>query len=126
MKSYDVPLLVESNPKENVTDLLLTRVRKDPSWPLFSRQNPDGLWREVSSQEFLDEVMSLAKGLIASGIKPGDAVAIMSKTRYEWPVIDFALWYAGAVSVPIYETSSPPRSNGSCKIQTPLPFCRKR
>lgn len=107
MKSYDVPLLVESNPKENVTDLLLTRVRKDPSWPLFSRQNPDGLWREVSSQEFLDEVMSLAKGLIASGIKPGDSVAIMSKTRYEWPVIDFALWYAGAVSVPIYETSSP-------------------
>ena len=107
MKSYDVPLLVESDPKENVTDLLLTRVRKDPSWPLFSRQNPDGSWREVSSQEFLDEVMSLAKGLISSGIKPGDSVAIMSKTRYEWPVIDFALWYAGAVSVPIYETSSP-------------------
>ena len=107
MKSYDVPLLVESDPKENVTDLLLTRVRKDPSWPLFSRQNQDGSWREVSSQEFLDEVMSLAKGLIASGIKPGDSVAIMSKTRYEWPVIDFALWYAGAVSVPIYETSSP-------------------
>lgn len=107
MKSYDVPLLVESDPKENVTDLLLTRVRKDPSWPLFSKQNQDGSWREVSSQEFLDEVMSLAKGLIASGIKPGDAVAIMSKTRYEWPVIDFALWYAGAVSVPIYETSSP-------------------
>lgn len=107
MKSYDVPLLVESNPQENVTDLLIARVRKSPAHPLFSRANPDGSWRNVTSQEFLDEVESLAKGLIASGIKPGQAVAVMSRTRYEWPVIDFALWYAGAVSVPIYETSSP-------------------
>ena len=106
MTFYDVPLLVESNPQENVTDLLINRVRKDPSHPLFSRVNPDESWRNVSAQEFLDEVRSLAKGLIASGIKPGDAVAIMSRTRYEWPVIDFALWFTGAVSVPIYETSS--------------------
>lgn len=107
MKSYDVPLLVESNPQENVTDLLIARVKKNPSHPLFSRQNPDGSWRNITSQEFLDEVRSLAKGLIASGITPGQAVAVMSRTRYEWPVIDFALWFAGAVSVPIYETSSP-------------------
>jgi long-chain acyl-CoA synthetase len=107
MTFYDVPLLVESNPQENVTDLLINRVRKDPTHPLFSRVNPDESWRNVSAQEFLDEVRSLAKGLIASGIKPGDAVAIMSRTRYEWPVIDFALWFTGAVSVPIYETSSP-------------------
>lgn len=107
MTFYDVPLLVESNPRENVTDLLLTRVRKDPSHPLFSRLNADGSWRNVSSQEFLDEVIALAKGLIAAGIKPGDAIAVMSRTRYEWPMIDFAIWYCGAVSVPIYETSSP-------------------
>ena len=107
MTFYDVPLLVESNPRENVTDLLLTRVRKDPSHALFSRLNSDGAWRNVSSQEFLDEVISLAKGLIAAGIKPGDAIAVMSRTRYEWPMIDFAIWYCGAVSVPIYETSSP-------------------
>ncbi len=106
MTFYDVPLLVESNPQENVTDLLINRVRKDPSHPLFSRVNSDESWRNVSAQEFLDEVRSLAKGLLASGIKPGDAVAIMSRTRYEWPVIDFALWFTGAVSVPIYETSS--------------------
>ena len=106
MTFYDVPLLVESNPQENVTDLLINRVRKDPSHPLFSRVNSDERWRNVSAQEFLDEVRSLAKGLLASGIKPGDAVAIMSRTRYEWPVIDFALWFTGAVSVPIYETSS--------------------
>jgi long-chain acyl-CoA synthetase len=107
MTFYDVPLLVESNPRENVTDLLLTRVRKNPSHSLFSRLNSDGSWRNVSSQEFLDEVISLAKGLIAAGIKPGDAIAVMSRTRYEWPMIDFAIWYCGAVSVPIYETSSP-------------------
>lgn len=107
MTFYDVPLLVESNPRENVTDLLLNRVRKDPSHHLFSRLNADGSWRNVSSQEFLDEVIALAKGLIAAGIKPGDAIAIMSRTRYEWPMIDFAVWYCGAVSVPIYETSSP-------------------
>ena len=107
MTFYDVPLLVESNPRENVTDLLLNRVRKDPSHPLFSRLNADGSWHNVSSQEFLDEVIALAKGMIAAGVKPGDAIAIMSRTRYEWPMIDFAVWYCGAVSVPIYETSSP-------------------
>lgn len=107
MTFYDVPLLVESNPTENTTVLLLDRVKKNPNHSLFSRKNPDGSWRNVSSQDFLEEVQSLAKGLIAAGIKPGQAVAIMSKTRYEWTMIDFAIWFAGAVSVPIYETSSP-------------------
>jgi long-chain acyl-CoA synthetase len=107
MTFYDVPLLVDSNPRENVTDLLINRVKKSPLHPIFSRLNPDGSWRNVTSQEFLDEVTSLAKGLIAAGIKPGDAIAVMSRTRYEWPMIDFAIWYCGAVSVPIYETSSP-------------------
>ena len=107
MKSYDVPLLVESDPSDNTTVLLLDRVRKNPQHPLFSRLNPDETWRDVTAQEFLDEVRSLAKGLIAAGIKPGDAIAIMSKTRYEWVMIDYAIWFAGAVSVPIYETSSP-------------------
>ena len=107
MTFYDVPLLVESNPTDNATDLLLERVKKNPSHSLFSRKNPDGTWRNISSQEFLDEVRTLAKGLIAAGIKPGQAIALMSKTRYEWTMIDFAIWFAGGVSVPIYETSSP-------------------
>lgn len=107
MTFYDVPLLVESNPSDNATDLLLERVKKNPGHALFSRKNPDGSWRNVSSQEFLDEVRTLAKGLIAAGIKPGQAIALMSKTRYEWTMIDFAIWFAGGVSVPIYETSSP-------------------
>lgn len=107
MQSYDVPQLVASDPKENATDLLLERVKKAPQHPLFSKQNPDGSWRDVSTQDFFEEVKALAKGLMAKGIKPGDAIAIMSKTRYEWTQIDFAIWFAGAVSVPIYESSSP-------------------
>ena len=112
MTFYDVPLLVESNPTDNATDLLLERVKKNPSHSLFSRKNPDGTWRNISSQEFLDEVRTLAKGLIAAGIKPGQAIALMSKTRYEWTMIDFAIWFAGGVSVPIYETSSPSQIEG--------------
>ena len=106
MDSYDVAQLVASDPKENATDLLLERVNKAPNHMLFSRQNKDGSWRDVSTKDFYEEVKSLAKGLIAKGIKPGQAIAIMSKTRYEWTQIDFAIWFAGAISVPIYESSS--------------------
>ncbi len=107
MEFYDVPLRVESDPRANVTSILLDRVKKSPNHALFSRKNPDGSWRDVTSAEFLAEVRSLAKGLLAAGIKPGDAVALMSRTRYEWTMIDFAVWFAGGVVVPIYETSSP-------------------
>jgi long-chain acyl-CoA synthetase len=104
MSFYDVPLLVESNPQENATDLLLERVAKNPKHPLFSRQNPDKTWRDVTSADFLAEVKTLAKGLIAAGIKPGQAVAIMSKTRYEWSMIDFAIWFSGCL---LYTSPSP-------------------
>jgi long-chain acyl-CoA synthetase len=65
------------------------------------------VWTDVSAKDFHEQVKDLAKGFIASGIRPGDAVGIMSRTRYEWAQVDFALWFAGAVSVPIYETSAP-------------------
>lgn len=106
MTFYDVPLLVESNPSQNTTDILLERVKTYPDHVLFSRLDAEGLWRDVSTKEFHQDVVLLAKGLMASGIKPGQAIAIMSRTRYEWIVIDFAIWFTGAISVPIYETSS--------------------
>jgi long-chain acyl-CoA synthetase len=106
MKSYDVPLLVDPVASDNVTDLLIQRAKLTPNHALFERQKPDGSWFNVSAAEFRADVESLAKGLIASGIKPGQAVGLMSRTRYEWTLIDFAIWFAGAVSVPIYETSS--------------------
>lgn len=107
MKSYELPGLVESPAHENITDLLLQRVQKTPELPLFGVEDTPGQWRDVSAKAFLEQVQDLARGFIASGIKPGDKIAIMSRTRYEWALIDFAIWYAGGVSVPIYETSAP-------------------
>ena len=107
MRSYELPSLVETAANENITDLLINRVRKTPNIPLFAIEKTPGVWTDVSAKDFHEQVKDLAKGFIASGIRPGDAVGIMSRTRYEWALVDFALWFAGAVSVPIYETSAP-------------------
>lgn len=107
MQSYDVPPLVVSDPTENITDLLAARVKATPNHNLFSVETQPGVWVDMTAKAFEDKVIKLAKGLIAAGIQPGQAVAIMSRTRFEWALIDFAIWYAGAVSVPIYESSAP-------------------
>ena len=105
MREASTGLLVELDPGSNVTDLLLEQHGKDPVHALYSRKGPAG-WADVPAQLFLDQVRALAKGLIAGGISPGETVAVMSGTRYEWTVVDFAIWFAGGVPVPIYETSS--------------------
>ena len=105
MREASTGLLVELDPESNVTDLLLEQHAKDPVHALYSRKGPGG-WTDVSVQQFLEQVTALAKGLIAGGLTPGDTVAVMSATRYEWTVVDFAIWFAGGVTVPIYETSS--------------------
>jgi long-chain acyl-CoA synthetase len=106
MKTYDLDPIVVSANNENITDLLTNRVRETPKLPLFALEQSDGRWLDLSGEDFLAQVRAVAKGLIATGIQPGQAVAIMSKTRYEWTLIDFAIWFAGGVSVPIYESSS--------------------
>ena len=105
MREASTELLVELDPESNVTDLLLEQHAKDPVHALYSRKGPGG-WTDVSVQHFLEQVTALAKGLIAGGLTPGETVAVMSATRYEWTVVDFAIWFAGGVTVPIYETSS--------------------
>ena len=106
MDQIFIPPVVAADPSANVTDLLLARVASTPQDALFSL--PDGsAWKDVTATEFLAQVRAVAKGLIASGINPGDKLGFMCKTRYEWTVIDFATWFAGAVLVPIYETSAP-------------------
>lgn len=107
MKINEMPLVVVSDPKNNITDLFIERVKKDPKLPLMSKQVEPGVWVDVTAEEYLAEVRALAKGFIASGIEVGQRVGIMSHTRYEWALCDFALWFAGAVSVPIYESSAP-------------------
>lgn len=106
MREASTGLLVELDPESNVTDLLLEQHAKDPVHALYSRKGPSG-WTDIPAQQFLEQVRALAKGLIAGGLAPGETVAVMSATRYEWTVADFAIWFAGGVTVPIYETSSP-------------------
>lgn len=107
MIGYDVPSLVDSDLNSNITDLLVWRAKQTPDHAIFAIEQPDGSWVDISASRFHDEVRELAKGFIAAGIQPGQTVAIMSRTSYQWALVDFALWFAGAVSVPIYETSSP-------------------
>ncbi|MFC8410744.1 AMP-dependent synthetase/ligase [Arthrobacter sp. NPDC057259] len=105
MREASTGLLVELDPDSNVTDLLLEQYAEDPVRTLYARKGPNG-WTDVPARQFVEQARSLAKGLIAGGIVPGDTVAVMSATRYEWTVVDFAIWFAGGVTVPIYETSS--------------------
>jgi long-chain acyl-CoA synthetase len=104
---YITPAAVEADPNSNATDLLVDRVALNPDAVLFALPTADGGWSDVTAGEFLAQVVALSKGLVASGIEPGDKVGFMCKTRYEWTLVDFAIWFAGAIMVPIYETSSP-------------------
>ncbi|UYG16503.1 AMP-dependent synthetase/ligase [Brachybacterium huguangmaarense] len=108
MKQFSTAAIASAQDDENATSLLVTdRLGRFPDIPLFERATAPDTWQPVGVAEFLDEVREVAKGLIASGVRSGDVVAIMSRTRYEWTLMDWAIWFAGGVSVPIYETSSP-------------------
>jgi long-chain acyl-CoA synthetase len=107
VREFSVPPLVVVPPETNITDLVLRQAAKASNPALFSRLDASGSWQDISATDFLADVRTLAKGLMASGVGAGDRVGIMSRTRYEWSLVDFAIWFAGAVSVPIYETSSP-------------------
>ena len=98
-------LLVTLPAESNVTDLLVRMHAQSPSRVLYSVKDGSG-WSDVTAAQFLASVSAVAKGLISSGVRPGDKVAVMSRTSYDWTVADMANWFAGAVTVPIYETSS--------------------
>jgi long-chain acyl-CoA synthetase len=106
VREFVAPSIVEVDPSSNTTDLVVQNAIRTPHAVAF-RRKVAGRWQDVTCREFLAEVSELAKGLVAAGIAPGDRVGLMSKTRYEWTLTDFAIWFAGAVTVPIYETSSP-------------------
>ena len=105
MREASTELLFEADTDSNVTDLLLERCAKDPFGVLYAHNTPNG-WLNVSAARFLADVTALAKGLIAGGLTPGDPVAVLSRSSFEWTLVDFAIWMAGGVTVPIYETSS--------------------
>jgi len=90
----------------NLAQTVVVNAREVPDKVVFSTRSGSG-WQDVTATQFADDVNRLAKGLIAAGVEVGDRVGLMSRTRYEWTMTDYAIWTAGAVTVPIYETSSP-------------------
>lgn len=89
-----------------LADVVFEYAREDPRRVALGRKDAAGRWQDVTAAEFRDEVLALAKGLLSQGIRFGDRVAIMSRTRYEWTLFDFALWTIGAQVVPVYPTAS--------------------
>jgi len=105
VREFSVPPVVTVGDAANLTDPVWDNAETAPDAIQFTRPGPDGL-QEVTCREFRDEVVAVACGLIGAGINAGDRVGLMSRTRYEWTLLDYAIWSIGAVTVPVYETSS--------------------
>ncbi|MDI6408768.1 AMP-binding protein [Streptomyces albus] len=106
MREFTVPALATAPQVGGLADAVFAHAEASPALPLLSRKDGHGQWQDVSAARFRDEVVAVAKGLLAQGVRFGDRVALMSRTRYEWTLLDFSLWSIGAQSVPVYPTSS--------------------
>ncbi|UNR59434.1 long-chain fatty acid--CoA ligase [Streptomyces sp. A10(2020)] len=126
MREFSLPALYEVPADGNLTDIVRRNAERHPDVAVIARK-VDGAWEDLTATAFLAEVRAAAKGLMASGVQPGDRVGLLSRTRYEWTLMDFAIWSAGAVTVPVYETSSPEQiewilgDSGAvaCVVETP-------
>lgn len=105
MREYSVPASFAVDEHDSIVGSVSAHAADSPDYVIF-RRLVNGAWTDVTCAEAADQIRSVALGLIAEGIQAGDRVAILSATRYEWPIIDFAILSVGAVTVPIYETSS--------------------
>jgi len=117
MPEYSTPVVVDVSASARLTDTVFERAGRDPGRVVLRRKaslapsqarhgDGEAAWLDITARQFRDEVAALAKGFMAAGIGEGDRVALLSRTRYEWTLLDYALWAAGAVPVPVYETSS--------------------
>jgi long-chain acyl-CoA synthetase len=106
VRTYSAPALAEVPESASLADVVFSRADTEPAAVIMRRLTGGGQWQDVAASTFRDEVAALARGIIGAGIEPGDRIALMSRTRYEWTLIDYAIWAAGAVTVPVYETSS--------------------
>jgi len=104
-REFSVPAIIPAPTSGSLADAIVENAAQAPHRVALSVHR-GGAWVGVTSQQFLDEVKAVAKGIIASGVEPGQRIAIMSRTRYDWTVADYAIWYAGGTVVPVYETSS--------------------
>jgi long-chain acyl-CoA synthetase len=103
---YGIPALIAVPDDASLTDVIFSRAASAPGQVVLRRRTGEGSWTDVTAGQFRDQVASLATALIAAGIEPGDRIGLLSHTRYEWTLADYAIWTAGAVTVPVYETSS--------------------
>jgi long-chain acyl-CoA synthetase len=106
VRSYSAPAVADVPDTASLADVVAVRAERDPAAVMLRRRTDGGQWQDVTTGAFRDEVSALARGIIATGIEPGDRIGLMSRTRYEWTLIDYAIWTAGGVTVPVYETSS--------------------
>ncbi|WP_323098682.1 AMP-dependent synthetase/ligase [Intrasporangium sp. YIM S08009] len=106
MKDNVVAPLAPVTTEGSLAQLPRRNATEAPNETAFSIKRPSGGWGQVSWTQFADDVDAVARGLVAAGVQPGDRVALMCRTRYEWTLVDFAGWAAGAAVVPVYETSS--------------------
>jgi long-chain acyl-CoA synthetase len=105
VRELSVPPTATVGPDDALTDMVALNAAEHPG-DVGLRIQRNGRWEDVTYAEFAAQVAGVAKGLVAGGVQPGDRVGLLAKTRYEWTVLDYAIWTAGAVVVPIYETSS--------------------
>jgi len=128
VREFSLPALAEIPATANLTNAVFRRAAEQPrAVALRRRAGGSGAWEDVTASQFSDEVVAVAKGLVAAGIEAGDRIALMSHTRYEWTLIDYAIWTVGAVTVPVYETSSAEQAEWilsdsgarACFVETP-------
>ncbi|WP_433916691.1 AMP-dependent synthetase/ligase [Streptomyces sp. NBC_01744] len=106
VRQVSVPPIAPPVRRGSLAEIPFDNAREAPGDPVLSRKQPDGSWQDVTAEQFAGEVLAVAKGLIAEGLRAGDRIAIMARTTHEWTLLDFAGWAAGLVTVPIYPTSS--------------------
>lgn len=106
MREFSIPALADVPAAATLTDSVFDQAGRAGDVVIMRRREAEHKWADVTARQFSDEVRALAKGLIANGIQAGDRVGLMSQTSYEWTLIDYALWTVGAITVPVYETSS--------------------
>ncbi len=104
MREFATPPAVPVGPTSNLTDDVMENAERHPHQVCFSRRQA-GAWVDVTAREFRDQVRAVAKGLLAGGVRPGDRVLLQAPTSFEWTLVDYAIWFAGAVTVPVYVSS---------------------
>ena len=103
---YSEPAIIPDPTHGNLTDHVVENLQRIPDKGVIALPR-GGSWVDITTREFHDDIVAVAKGIIANGVQAGDRIGVMSRNRYEWTLVDYAIWFAGAVSVPIYDTSSP-------------------